>query len=90
MQVTFRTNVGMKDANRLGLDFTQCQAGQSLEVSDELAAALLDRGLIEPPEIHAVPPVAELQAIPPEGSVEKATDDLKRYIRKAKREKSGE
>lgn len=88
MIVVFRTNVGIADAGECGLSHTDCQAGMSLDAPAELAQKLMARGYIHPVEIRAVPPVAELTAVPPEpedGTVEKATQDLITYKRKAKR-----
>ena len=69
-EVTFRTNLGTIDANAYGLDHSKCQAGQSLDVIDELAEKLAKRGLIEP-LIKAVPQVAEIKAVPiPDGGLE--------------------
>lgn len=48
MKVTFRTNLGSRDAKALGLDHTKCAAGMELDVSSDLAETLSKRGLIEP------------------------------------------
>ena len=67
-KVTFRTNVGIADAKKLGLDHTKSQFGMTLDASTELAETLDKQGLIYPLSMKAVPQTAELKAVPPEES----------------------
>lgn len=64
MKVTFRTNLGSRDAALLHLDHEKCHEGDSLTVSEEVAKWLADRGIVEPlPEkIVAVAKPVELKA----------------------------
>jgi hypothetical protein len=47
MQVRFKVNLGSQDAEPLGLDFQQCQAGATLEVADEAGEWLIGHGIAE-------------------------------------------
>lgn len=40
MQVVFKTNLGLTDAKKLGLDPKKCHKGMTLDVSPEVAEAL--------------------------------------------------
>lgn len=83
MLVKFTTNVGSNDAASFGLDFSKCCEGMTLEVTDAIGERLIVRRLAVQAEIRAVPPAAAIAAVPLEGSVEKATEDLKAYKAKA-------
>lgn len=45
MKVVFRTNLGMVDAKTLGLDYTACKLGSTVDVSDDVGARLLKAGI---------------------------------------------
>jgi len=71
MKVTFRTNLGSRDAVELGLDHHQCTIGASVEVDDRTAESLAARGLVDPlpPKIKSVPKPAKIKGV--EEAVEK-------------------
>ena len=51
MKVKFRTNLGSRDAEALGLDHTKCGIGCEVECSDETAQVLSGRGWVDPIEV---------------------------------------
>jgi len=79
MKVTFRTSLGSRDAFQIGIEHEQCQVGCDAEVSDDAAKWLADRGIVE---LHGEAKPVEVKGVPKEpdeGTVEKATADLKTY-----------
>lgn len=48
MKVQFTRNLGSRDANNLGLDSTKCTDGSTVDVSDDAAQWLADRGIATP------------------------------------------
>lgn len=44
MHVVFRTNLGLADATKLGLEFKKCQIGMEADVPKDAAEALLKAG----------------------------------------------
>lgn len=66
MQVRFKVNLGSNDANRLGLKFSECTAGQECTVPDETGDRLVKSGIAlqvaekAPEKIKAIPAVASI------------------------------
>ena len=62
MKVRFRTNLGTRDANRLGLDSEKCTVGSEVAVSESVAEVVVREGLAEKlaekKSVKAVPPKA--------------------------------
>lgn len=76
-KVRFRTNLGSRDADALGLDFTKCQVGSEIETSVQVAERLEQRGIAEiterlPQEPEAVPEEKQVKAVPPKPEVAEA------------------
>lgn len=64
MQVTFRTNLGRIDADRLGIKhWDKCLKGAKVNVSDEAAEVLAKHKIVEPLEVRGVSPATELRGI---------------------------
>lgn len=63
MRVRFRTNVGIHDAAKLGLDFQNCTKGAELEVGDDVVGAVMAFAdpVEKPVEIQAVPVVETIE-----------------------------
>lgn len=75
MKVKFRTNLGTRDAEALGLKACECQDGCECDVKESVAAILCERGIAEaieekrcrPQKVEAVPAepaIAEKKAEP--------------------------
>jgi hypothetical protein len=65
MKVRMTTNLGFVHANNIGVDYRDCKTGMVVEVSEAAGQWLVkNRKAVE--EIHAVPPVAPMKAVPPE------------------------
>lgn len=77
MRLKFKTNLGSKDAELVGVDFTKCQKGMELEVSDKAGEWLIKNGIAAEvaKQIRGVAPEPELakevqptiKAMPPVG-----------------------
>jgi hypothetical protein len=67
--ITFRVNLGSRDAASLGLRFEDCTEGAKANVSEDQASSLIARGVAVPcesnakaaKEIKAVPSAPEVQ-----------------------------
>jgi hypothetical protein len=81
MKVKLARSLSKQIASEHGLDHEDAIEGATISVSDDSAKALSAAKLLH--EIKAIPSEPEILA---EGSVEKATADLKDYQKKAKRE----
>lgn len=68
MIVKFRTNLGSRDANQLGLDHTSCQVGCDVDVKDPIAELLIARGIAE------VLPKGKAKAVAPAKKIAKSKD----------------
>lgn len=79
MKVKLTRNLSKQLASDHGLDHESATEGATVSVSDDSEAKLKAANLLH--EIKAVPNEPEILA---EGSVEKATEDLKAYQKKAK------
>jgi hypothetical protein len=64
MRITFRTNLGMRDARRHGLDHAECTVGSTCDVEQSAAVALVSQGLATKDVVKAVPPPAAVQGVP--------------------------
>jgi len=57
MQVVFKTNLGMTDARKFGLDYKKCEKGMTVDVPTDVGEALkANRGTTEFPGYLAVSP----------------------------------
>jgi hypothetical protein len=82
MKIRMRVNLGRGDAEQHGLDLLQ--AGAEVDVSDAAGKWLVEHGHAE---LLGVAKHAAVEGVPPKrGSVEKATEDLKEYRKRAKGE----
>ena len=84
MRVFVKFNIGARDSA-----FPPLPEGEH-EVADDLGERLVARGYADSLEaptstIKAVPP-EPMKAVPEQGTVEQATEDVKAYARKARRE----
>lgn len=65
MKVTFKTNLGSRDAAEVHLDHDECTVGQTVEVKAVVAEWLAKRGIVEPlPEPKPAKAEKEIKAVP--------------------------
>jgi hypothetical protein len=62
MRVTFKINLGSRDADRLGLDYSKCRRGDCLDLTDELGEKLCKSGFAS--EVVNVKAPVKLEAVP--------------------------
>lgn len=85
MRVRLNVNLGSVDALSHGLDHNECQAGMEPEVDNAQGQWLVENG--HAVEVKGVAKPAAIQGVPPKrGSVEKATEDVEKYRKRAKGE----
>lgn len=65
MVVRFRVNLGSMDAEKLQLDYRECQLGMELKVTQDTAEWLVSREIAEPKDIEAPAAATKvIQAVP--------------------------
>lgn len=84
MKYKLLDNLGMNDALKCHIPGKHAK-GDIVELSDAAAEFLKRKypALLEAEAIRAVPPRTEVQAVPPQGSVERATSDLEDYRKRS-------
>lgn len=55
MKLKMKTNLGSRDAAKVGLTYQECTEGKVIDVNDDAASELIARGYALPEEIKAVP-----------------------------------